>query len=204
MSTIAKPPHYSIAEYLAREEQAPTKSEYYNGEIFAMAGATVRHNLISGNVFAYLHALLRNQDCRPYGSDLRIKVEQLGLFTYADTVVVCGEVQPADDDPHCTTNPRVIIEVLSRSTEAYDRGKKFRFYQQIATLQEYILIAQDEPVIERFTRAENDKWIISTAEGLQAWLEFDSIHCRVALQNIYESVHFGPEAEGAPDRVQRA
>src|SRR5438105_3869951 len=128
MSTVPAKQRFSLAEYLVREERALIKSEYYRGEIFAMAGASIPHNIIATNVVSHLHALLRGTGCRPFGSDLRIKVEDTGLFTYPDASIICGEVLTAHDDPRSATNPRVIVEVLSESTEARDRGGKWKHY----------------------------------------------------------------------------
>ncbi len=196
MSTVPDKRRFTVQEYLAREEVALARSEYYRGEIFATAGASVRHNVIAGNVFAHLHSLLRGRDCRPYGSDQRIKIESLDLFTYADTVVICGEVQRARDDLESATNPRVIIEVLSPSTEAYDRGRKFRFFQQLDSFREYVLIDQDQPWIEWFSRREGGTWVMQPLDGLDAWLDLASIGCRLALRSIYDGVTFAEEPAG--------
>jgi Uma2 family endonuclease len=158
MSTAPSKRRFTIAEYLALEEDSPTKHEYYQGEIFAMAGATIRHNEITGNIFAGLHTRLRRKGCRPYGSDLRIRVKKPNLFTYADTVVVCGNVERAEESPHSVTNPRVIFEVLSKSTENYDRGQKWEFYQQLDSLQEYVLVSQEEAKITRYYRPAGGPW----------------------------------------------
>jgi Uma2 family endonuclease len=115
MSTAPSQRRFTIAEYLALEEDSLTKHEFYQGEIFGMAGATIRHNEISGNIFAGLYARLRGKGCRPYGSDLRIRVKKPNLFTYSNTLVVCGKIEPAEESPHSVTNPRVIFEVLSKS-----------------------------------------------------------------------------------------
>jgi Uma2 family endonuclease len=195
MTRIAKPLRYSVAEYLAREEQALEKSEFYQGEIFAMAGATIRHNVIAVNILSHLHALLRGTDCRPYGSDLRIKVEAAGLFTYPDITVLCGEIKTAKDDPLSATNPRVIIEVLSDSTQAKDRGRKLKLYLKLDSLCEYVLVSQDEPRVDRLTRNNDGTWTMSIVEGLDKFLHLESIACRLATADIYEGVTFQPVDE---------
>jgi len=126
-------------EYLALERSAEYKSEYLAGEIFAMAGTSERHNLIAGNVFAELHAQLRKRPCKVYFSDVRLKVNRTGLYTYPNVMVVCGETQFADNQQDMILNPTVIIEVLSESTEGYDRGKKFEHYRKLDSLSEYIV-----------------------------------------------------------------
>src|SRR5215218_3291887 len=123
-------PHYTLQEYLAIERSSQQKNEYLNGEIFAMGGASERHNLIVGNVFASLHAQLRGQPCKVYSSDMRVKIDTTGLYTYPDVVALCGEAR-FDDEQHDTLiNPNIIIEVLSKSTEGYDRGEKFAHYRR--------------------------------------------------------------------------
>lgn len=190
MSTAPVKRRFSVSEYLAREELALTKSEFFHGDIVAMAGATIAHNVITGNVFSHLHALLRDRECSPFGSDQRIKVERAGSFMYADVAVVCGEIIPAKDDPHSITNPRVIIEVLSDSTEGKDRGKKLKLYLKLDSLREYILISQDEPRIDKIFRKDDGTWTMSIVEGLGDWLEIESIDCRLAMAQIYNGIKF--------------
>src|SRR3954454_1847289 len=145
MSSVPERLKFTVQEYLAREARALTKSEFFEGDVVSMAGASVRHNIIATNVLSHLHALLRGTKCRPFGSDLRIKFEESNSFVYPDVVVICGDVIPAHDDRHSATNPRVVIEVLSDSTEKKDRGKKLKLYLKLDSLREYILISQDEP-----------------------------------------------------------
>jgi Uma2 family endonuclease len=145
------------AEYLEIERTAEWKSEFFNGEMFAMAGATPEHVLIAGNVAAELRLQLRGRPCRVYPVDLRVKVSDTGLYTYPDVVVVCGE--PRFDELRGDTllNPTLIVEVLSSSTEAYDRGDKFAHYRRLDSLQEYVLVAQDRCRIERFLRQKEGR-----------------------------------------------
>jgi Uma2 family endonuclease len=194
VSTVTQPRRFSVREYLAREEQALTKNEYFQGEIVAMAGASIAHNIITGNVFSHLHALLKNRDCRPFGSDQRIKVEEAGSFLYADVTVICGDVVTASDDPNSVTNPRVIIEVLSESTEGKDRGKKLKLYLKLDSLREYVLISQDEPRIDRLFRKSDGTWTMSIVEGLKDWVDLESIECRLAMAEIYDGIEFEPKA----------
>jgi len=198
MSTVPHQRPFTVREYLEREERSPTKHEFYQGEIFAMAGASIRHNVIAGNVFAILHALLKGTGCRPYSSDQRIKIETAGLFTYADICVICGDVQRAADDSHSAANPRVIVEVLSDSTEAYDRGEKFRLYRQLDSLQEYVLVSQIQPRIDKFVRYEDGAWLMSPVDSLEESVELKSIGCRLRLAEIYDGVKFGPEPASGP------
>jgi Uma2 family endonuclease len=201
MSAVPEP-RYTIEEYLARERVAPYKSEYYRGQIFAMAGGTPRHNTTGGNIFASLRGRLRGTHCRPYNSDQRIRIPTNGLSTYPDISVVCGELQLDPQDREAIVNPRVIFEVLSKSTESYDRGKKFDLYRQLESLREYILVAQDEPHVERFVRQEDGSWLLKVFKGLDAVLELPTLACALPLAEIYEDVTFG--AEDAPSDLSVA
>jgi Uma2 family endonuclease len=182
---------YTPEEYLALERKAEYKSEYFAGEIFAMAGASERHNLIAGNVFAILHAQFRGRPCRVYMSDMRVKVSPTGLYTYPDVVALCGEPQFDDEQKDTLLNPTVVIEVLSSSTEAYDRGGKFGHYRKIASLEEYVLIAQEEPHIEHYVRQPRNHWLLSEASGLQDTIQLSSVNCTLTLSDVYEKVEFG-------------
>jgi len=193
MSTAPSKRKFTIAEYLAFEENALAKHEFYQGEIFAMAGATIRHNEISGNIYHGLRGYLRGKSCRPYGSDLRVRVQRAGLYTYTDTVVIGGPIERDQDDPEAATNPRVIFEVLSRSTENYDRGKKWEFYQQLDSLREYVLVSQEEAKITRYFRDEGGPWQYMLISGLDQDLELASLGCRLPLSDVYENVTFGSE-----------
>jgi Uma2 family endonuclease len=184
---------YTIEEYLARERVAPHKSEYYRGQIFAMSGGTPRHNTISGNLLASLRGRLRGTPCRPYNSDQRIRIPANGLSTYPGVSVICGELQLDSQDRDAIVNPRVMFEVLSKSSESYDRGKKFDLYRQLESLREYILVAQDEPQVERFVRHEDGSWLLTVLKGLEVVLELSTLACVLPLSEIYEDVTFGPE-----------
>lgn len=141
MGLAQKIPHLTPLEYLAVERAAPTKSEFYDGEMFAMAGGTAVHSLIGTNAAIEFGNKLRGKKCVPYNADLRIQVQATGLFTYPDLSVICGPLQFADADDDTVLNPSVLVEVLSPSTEAYDRGQKFLQYRQIPTLREYLLVS---------------------------------------------------------------
>lgn len=201
MSTAPSQRRFTIAEYLALEEDSETKHEFYQGEIFAMAGATIRHNEISGDIFAGLHTRLKGKGCRPYGSDLRIRVKKPNLFTYADTLVICGKIEPAEESKHSVTNPRVIFEVLSKSTENYDRGQKWEFYQQLDSLQEYVLVSQEEAKVTRYYRAPGGPWQYLLISGLDQALRLESLDCELPLSEVYDNVTLGPEvaADSPPE-----
>src|SRR5262249_14191303 len=150
-------------------------SEYFAGEIFVMSGASERHNLIVANVVATLHAQFRNRPCKVYPSDMRVKVSATGLYTYPDVVALCGEARFDDDYQDTLLNPTVIVEVLSPSTEAYDRGDKFGHYRKLASLAEYVLISQEKVHIEHYVRQSNNQWLLSEASNTQDTLQLPSI-----------------------------
>lgn len=179
----------TVEQYLALERKAETKSEYLNGEVFAMTGATREHNLIVLNVGASLHAQLRGRSCEAYIGDMRVRVSTTGLFTYPDVVVVCGEPD-LDNGFDTLLNPTLIVEVLSESTEDYDRGTKFAHYRTIPSLSEYVLVAQKEVHVEHFIR-QADGWLLTETSDLGDTVELPSIGCRLSLKDVYERV-IGP------------
>jgi len=189
MSTAANK-RYTPEEYLNLERAAPWKSEYLDGEIFAMAGTSRQHVRIVRNLIARIDEQLRDTPCEVLGSDMRVKVSRTGLYTYPDTTIVCGELEFEDQKFDTLLNPKVVFEVLSESTEAYDRGKKFRHYGQIPTLAEYVLVSQTEPVVDRFVRQPDQSWRVITYQGLEAVLELESVPCRLRLEDVYFKVEF--------------
>jgi Uma2 family endonuclease len=190
-------PHrrYTEAEYLAIERDAETKHEFYRGEIFAMSGASRQHNRITVNVSAILHEQLKNRECEHFTNDMRVKVESTTLYTYPDVVVTCHEPRFLDKELDTLLNPQVIIEVLSDSTEKYDRGKKFEHYRTIPSLREYVLISQDRAHIDRFALNEQGQWALSDATGLEASIELTAIDCHLPLAEVYAKVEFEPAPE---------
>jgi Uma2 family endonuclease len=198
MSAVPKK-SYTLDEYLALERVAPYKSEYYHGQIFAMSGGSPRHNTISGNTFAGLRGRLRGTPCRPYNSDQRIRIPANGLSTYPDVSVVCGELQLDTQDRDAIVNPRVILEVISQSTERYDRGKKFDLYRQLDALREYILISQEEPQVECFARRDDGNWLLTVFKRVETELRFTTLDCVLPLSEIYEDVEFGPEESSSAE-----
>lgn len=191
MSALPKPV-YSADEYLALEENADYRSQFYNGEIFAMAGATRRHNAIASNTLAYLHFQLRNRECEIYQNDMRVKVTET-LYTYPDVVIVCGKAQIEKKRGENLLNPIVLIEVLSPSTEKFDRGEKAKLYRAMPSLNEYILISQDKPGIEHFIRQENGGWLLTELSEMSEILHLPNIECEIALSEIYAKVDFTEE-----------
>lgn len=176
------------AEYLDIERRAEFKSEFLDGEMFAMAGGSEAHSLIAANLVREVGNRLKGKRCVVFNSDLRVKIEATGLFTYPDLSVVCGPRRFFDQDT--LLNPRLLAEVLSESTEAYDRGKKFEHYRQIPELQEYLLVSQTEPRIEQFTRQPDGHWMLRDASGLKATLELPSLEITLALAEVFANVSF--------------
>ena len=196
MSTASKQ-HLTPAEYLKRERMAEFKSEYFYGEMFAMAGGSRWHGRIATNLVSRSDHLLRDTPCEVFGSDMRVKVTASRLYTYPDASIVCGEPQFEDQVVDTLLNPKVIFEVLSESTEAYDRGKKFDHYRQIPSLREYVLVSQTEPLVERYDRQPDGTWRLTVVRGLDAELPLESVPCRLSLAEIYFKVSFtARESEG--------
>jgi len=192
MST-APQKRFTPQEYLAQERAAVFKSEYLRGELFAMAGDCREHSLISSNLIRDAAGQLRETTCEVHGSDLRVKVSATGLYTYPDVTIACGDLQFDDEVSDTLLNPRVIFEVLSSSTEAYDRGKKFDHYRQISTLSEYVLVSQSEPLVERYVRQPDGSWRFTALKGLEGVLILETVPCRLELADVYSKLSFSEE-----------
>lgn len=200
MTAQAKP-YISEESYLDYERASPVKHEYFRGRIYAMTGAKEPHNLIASNAIALLHSQLRRKPCRVYPSDMRLKVLRTGLNTYPDIIVICGQPQFTDTVRDTITNPTIIIEILSPSTERYDRGLKFQNYRTIDTLRDYILIAQDHHHIEHYTRQEGGQWLLQEATELEDQIVIQSIESTLLLADIYEKVDLEQDDEDFPRDV---
>lgn len=175
-------------EYLAIERQAETKSEYVDGEMFAMSGASPRHVLIATNIAVALGLRLKDRPCYVFTADLRLNVSPTGLFTYPDVVVACGELKYRDDRRDTLLNPVVLFEVLSESTEAYDRGRKFEHYRTLPSLAEYLLVAQDKPHVEQFVRQPDARWLLGEFNHPDDVVTLPSLGCTLPLAEIYAKV----------------
>jgi Uma2 family endonuclease len=192
MALLQKKPFITPAEYLRRERESEFKHEYFAEEIFAMADGTPKHSLIQTNVCSELRSLLKEKPCRVYNSDLRVKVDATGLYTDPDASVTCGELQCDDKRSKTVLNPTVIVEVLSPSTEAYNRVRTFNHYRQIATLREYLLVWQDEPRIERFFKNAEGSWVLTEAAGMDGVLHVSTLGIDVSLHDVFDKVEFAP------------
>lgn len=181
-------PRLTPEDYLALERSADFKSEYFDGEIFAMTGASEPHNTIVANTLSEIRQQLKKRPCKVYANDMRVKVDPTGLYTYPDVVVVCGKARLEDAHLDTLLNPTLIVEVLSDSTEAYDRGRKFEHYRKLESLAEYVLIAQHQPHVESYRRQPDHHWLLTECSGLDGALRLESIDCELALAEIYDKV----------------
>lgn len=189
MATTAAPTHLTPETYLELERKAITKNEYVNGEIIAMAGASFAHNFITLDTATHLNNQLMDGECQAATGDLRVKVPRTESYFYPDIVVVCGEPQAEDNIFDTLVNPTLIVEVLSASTETYDRDEKFTHYRQIDTLQEYILISQDSVEVVQYCRQEPE-WVATKFRTLEDVMPLISIGCELPLRHIYRRVKF--------------
>lgn len=175
-------------EYLLVERQADQRSEFVQGEMFAMAGATDQHETIAGNCFGLLWQELSKRGCKVYKGDMKVKVAATGRYAYPDVVVVCGERKFADERKDVLLNPTLLIEVLSDSTANYVRGDKGRDYRFIESLRELVIVAQDQPYVDLYVRQDKTRWNMSSVAGIEAMIDFPSIDCQLSLKDIYAGV----------------
>jgi Uma2 family endonuclease len=194
MTYPAAQPRHSIAEYLGLERTSDRKHEFHNGEILAMSGGSPEHSLIALNIGGELRNRLKGNPCRAYESNLRVSISRTGRYVYPDASVVCGPLQldPADPKGETVTNPRVIVEVLSPSTEKYDRLDKFDNYRQIDSLEEYVLASQDRPRVEVFRRQSDGAWALKVFAGIDATAELQSVRITLPLAEVYAGAQFPP------------
>jgi Uma2 family endonuclease len=183
---------FTPEEYLELERKAETKSEYLDGEMFAMPGVSWQHSKIVANIITDLNMQFMDRPFHVLGPELRVKVSPTGLYTYPDVFVTSNEPVLEDDHHDTVLNPQVIFEVLSDSTESYDRGKKFAHYRALDSLREYFLVSQKEYRVERFTRQEDGNWLYSEVTDLEGSIEIPSVVCRLPLSRIYHKVDFKP------------
>lgn len=181
---------YTAKEYLELERQAEYKSEFVDGEIFALAGATRAHNLIALNCGAELRQHLKGGPCETYTSDMRVQLADSTRYTYPDVVVVCGRGEFTDEERDTLTNPTVLIEILSPSTESYDRGEKFQHYRKLTSLQTYVLISQRRPLVEIYERQADDAWLLEEYSSLEANAPLPNINCELLLREVYDRIDF--------------
>jgi Uma2 family endonuclease len=189
MSTLTVT-HVTPEEYLAAERLSETRSEYLDGGVLPMPGASLNHVQIAINATTELNIQLRPSLCRVLGMDLKVRMPDSRKFFYPDVVVICGEPQFHDDRKDVILNPILVIEVLSKSTEAFDRGAKFQAYRTIESLTGYLLVEQHTPLVEQYVKEEDGRWALSTAAGLESTLTLPSINCTLNLGTVYDKVDF--------------
>ena len=184
---------YTPEEYLALEESAAYKSEYFRGEIFAMSGGSRNHSIIAANIITALNQALVDKPCEVYTSDMRLLVEANGLYTYPDVMVVCGKPQLVKGRNDTVTNPLLIVEVLSPSTREYDRVRKFGLYREIESLRAYMLVDSEQVHVTYLERAaRRSRWTIEMLDILEAMVRLGPLSCEIALQRMYSKVEFEP------------
>lgn len=194
MSALPQGKYISPEEYLIAERESLEKHEYFDGEIFQMAGASLKHTEITGNISAGLHGQLKGRSCRVLQSDMRVHIPKTGLFTYPDVLVVCGKPEFLPDTNLDTLiNPILIVEVLSSSTEGYDKGAKFDNYRSLDSLREYVLVSQDAKKVMRYTKQTDGSWVLMDFIGDKTEIELVSIECRLTIEDIYDKVEFDAE-----------
>ncbi len=178
----------SAWEYLKMERASEIRHEFIQGEIYAMIGASRKHNLIDANILAALHGQLKKRPCEIYANDMRVKISAGGDYVYPDIVAVCGEPRLEDKELDTLLNPTLVVEILSKTTEAYDRGGKFAVYRTLESLREYLLIAQDKVYMEHYVRQDDNRWLLSETADLQDRLELPAIKCQLEMADIYAKV----------------
>lgn len=188
MATVAVP-YITPEEYLERERKAETRSEYLHGEMFAMAGGSLRHARIITNLVRRL-AEKAGAGCDVYATDVRLTIPSEELYTYPDVMVVCGTTVPADDRQDTVTDPVLLIEVLSDSTKSYDRGQKFHYYRTLPSLREYLTIAQDEVHVEQYVRQSGNQWLLTETGDLHSEINLSSAETKLSVADIYEKIVF--------------
>ena len=188
MTTQRQPSrHYLVEDYLCLEQASETKHEFYQGEIFAMVGASRNHNRIAGNVFAALRAALKGTDCEAFTSDMRLRTPS-GLYTYPDAMVICGPMVLSDDRLETATNPCVLVEVLSESTRSYDQNEKMNLYRLIPTLRDYVLIEQAFVNVDHWRREPSDQWTLTRHQSKDEVLQLSAVPFGLTVSEIYERV----------------
>lgn len=186
--TIEKQRRSTRDEYLATEANAEFKSEYYDGEVFAMTGGSPQHSMICFNLIRRIGEAADQRDCIGFESNMKLEISPKNAFVYPDIMVVCGRPELAPGCTDAITNPTLIIEVLSPSTESFDRGKKFEYYRALPSLKEYVLVSQNRPAVETFFKQDERNWLFTAVNGLSKSIVLQSLDDEIALQDIYKKV----------------
>ncbi len=185
----------SVNEYIQQEVESNTKYEYHNGKIFALAGGTLNHGLICGNIYSEMRMALKNKEtnCLPFNSDVKLFIEATNSFVYPDSMVICGAIEELNE--HAVTNPILVVEVLSKSTAEYDRGDKFHLYRQILSFREYVLIEQKKHIVDiHYKHAKSDLWKITRYVGLEKKIVLQSLDIEISMVDLYYRTKITPPA----------
>ena len=196
-----QPRYLTPDEYLLIERRAETKSEYIDGVMYAMAGASPNHNIVLSNLITELNLQLRPTPCLVFPSDMKVRIPDRRKYLYPDVSVVCTQPVYADDDKDVLLNPLLVVEILSQSTASYDRSRKFLWYQQMESLEEYVLVSQDEPLVETYYRQPDGTWTYTKLDRLDATLTLRSVNCAIPLKTVYSKVEFPPRAPDDEDTL---
>ena len=188
-------PRITSAEYLELERAAQYKSEFYQGEMIEMVGASLIHNRVKDNLVRAFGNRLSNGPCQEFSSDAKIYVDRTGSYFYPVVVVVCGKPEVQDGKGDVLLNPVVVVEILSPSTESFDRGMKFLHYQRVPSLREYLIVSQDQPLVQRYVRHDDNSWLLNSFEGLEVTLELKSIPVSIPMADVYGRIEFGPDGQ---------
>ncbi len=186
-----KIPKLTIEEYIKQEQNSGDKYEFHNGEIFALAGGTINHGMLCGNAFGELRAKLKdkNSECKPFTSEIKVSIEKVNSYVYPDAMVVCGTIEKSQNEVNSITNPKLVVEVLSKSTAEYDRGDKFHLYRKSPSFKEYVLIEQNRFVVDvHFKSDDSDLWRITRYEGLDQTISLQSIGIEISMKDLYQDV----------------
>lgn len=186
-----KIPKLTIQEYLNQERETDTKYEYHDGEIYALAGGTINHAMLCGNIFGEIRNGLRNNksNCKPFTSEIKVNIDKANSFVYPDCTVVCGEIETSKNEVNSITNPVLIVEVLSKSTALYDRSDKFHLYRKLSSLKEYVLIEQNRYIVDvNFKSKKSDFWKITRYEGLEEIIHLQSLDIKISMKDLYQDV----------------
>ena len=181
---------FTPEEYLALERLSEIRHEFLDGTVYAMAGESPTHSAICFNLAGALHPQLRGTNCRGFSPNMKVRAGESGLYAYPDLAIACGEAFFHDRHGDVLLNPVVVFEVLSRSTQTYDRGEKFERYKAIETLTDYVLVSQDRPLLEHFSRRPDGAWSRAELAGTDAALTLESVNCRLSLADVYDRIEF--------------
>ncbi len=205
LTELAVKKRYTLREYLDFEGQADERHEFHNGEIMAMSGGSYRHARIAGNLFLAIGSRLKGKPCHPLNSDMRVRIPKKLRYLYPDISILCGppEFDAEDVRGHTILNPKIVIEILSDSSEQYDRTEKFELYGQNPFVREYVLISQNAPGVETFRRQPGGAWLFQPRHGLKERLELHAVKLSIPLREIYDGVAFRKSA-AKPGQARRA